>query len=92
MSFLSHAVQVIPEMAQQAGTAAGKFIMTLTPEWATIIVTILIAILGSVLGQLKASWDMRSDLRVGITKIEALERKVDDHEERLRDVEKGKKP
>jgi hypothetical protein len=74
-----------PVIAQMPPKGAA---LTITSEWAGVLATILIAILTAVLGQLKASWDMRSDLRVGITKIESLEKGFHDHEERLRDLEK----
>lgn len=73
-------------IAQQVGAPS----LTITPEWAAVLTTVLIAILGGVLGQLKASWDMRSDLRLGLAKIEDIEKKISDHEMRLRDVERHK--
>jgi hypothetical protein len=69
----------------------GEFpLIQLTSGWFGVLITILISILASVIGQLKASWDMRSDLRLGIAKIENLERTVNDHEIRLRGVEHGR--
>lgn len=72
-------------------TNVGGHAVTISPEWATILVTLLLAITGAVLGQLKASWDIRSDLKIGLVKIENLEKRVGDHEERIRKVEMGGK-
>jgi hypothetical protein len=74
-----------PLFAQQ-----GEPHLSISANLLGILVTVLIAIFGACMAQLKYSYDMRSDLRVGIEKIEHLERTVNDHEERIREVERRK--
>jgi hypothetical protein len=61
--------------------------LTISTGLLGILVTILLAIFGACLAQLRYSYEMRSDLRVGIEKIEHLEITVKDHEARIRIVE-----
>lgn len=70
-------------MAQQAGQAVAaltdpsKHAMTITPDWAAIIVSTSLIVIGAGITHLKIVWDIRGDLRHGLEEIKTTRLDVD---------------